>query len=211
MTRRWPVVGIVLAALWLFVRGVQLSVWNVIEELLIGLAVGVSLAYATRGLYTRSVSVRSGLVSLPAALVYVGFYLWELIKANLNVAYRVIAPSLPIHPDVIEIPLRVETDLAITTIANSITLTPGTLTMDYDPDRNALYVHAIASRDRESVVAPIRRWEDYALVIFDEELDPGSPVPDPERRVRAEAEVDADTDTDAGNEATGKEVSDAGR
>jgi len=90
----------------------------------------------------------------------------------------VLAPSMPIDPDVIEVPLRVESDLAVTTIANSITLTPGTLTMDYDPERNALYVHTLAGRDRDAVIEPIRRWEDYALVVFDERRSPGDPVPD---------------------------------
>lgn len=88
---------------------------------------------------------------------------------------------MPINPDVLEVPLRVETDLAITTIANSITLTPGTLTMDYDEERNALYVHAIDGRDRDSVVDPIRTWEDLALRMFDESRDPGDPVPDPDQ------------------------------
>jgi len=92
---------------------------------------------------------------------------------------------------VIEFPLRVETDLAITTIANSITLTPGTLTMDHDDDRNALYVHTIDGRDPEAVVAPIRQWEDYALVIFDERRSPGDPVPDPDRLARR---TDSDPD-----------------
>ena len=85
---------------------------------------------------------------------------------------------MPIEPAVIEIPLRVESDLAITTIANSITLTPGTLTMDYDETRNALNVHAIDGRDPAGVVEPIRAWEDYALSIFDEERSPADPAPE---------------------------------
>jgi multicomponent Na+:H+ antiporter subunit E len=82
-----------------------------------------------------------------------------------------------INPDVVVVPLRVQTDAAITTIANSITLTPGTLTMDYDDETNTLYVHGITGRNREAVLDPIRTWEDYALVIFDEEKKPGDPVP----------------------------------
>jgi multicomponent Na+:H+ antiporter subunit E len=182
--RQWPIAGAVLAVLWLFVRGVQANPWNVIEELVIGLGVGMPIAFATRNLYTEMVSVWGGFRSVPYAVVYVGFFLKELVTANVDVAYRVLAPSMPIHPDVIEVPLRVESDLAVTTIANSITLTPGTLTMDYDDDRNSLYVHAIGGKDDEAVVDPIRRWEDYALVIFDENLDPGDPVPDPDHRER---------------------------
>jgi multicomponent Na+:H+ antiporter subunit E len=76
------------------------------------------------------------------------------------------------------VPLRVQTDGAITTIANSITLTPGTITMDYDEETNALYVHSIDATDMDDIVDPIRTWEDYALVIFDEEGKPGDPVPE---------------------------------
>ncbi|MFB6074302.1 MAG: Na+/H+ antiporter subunit E [Haloarculaceae archaeon] len=175
--RRWPLVGLALALLWPFVRHVPADPWTVAGELLIGIAVGFPLAFAFRRFYTPTIDAGGVLRAVPWTVVYLGLFLWELVTANLDVAYRVLSPSLPIEPHVIEIPLRVETDLAVTTIANSITLTPGTLTMDYDEERNALYVHAIAGRDRDAVVGPIRRWEDYALRIFDEEPDPGDPVP----------------------------------
>jgi multicomponent Na+:H+ antiporter subunit E len=115
---------------------------------------------------------------VPAASKYLVLFLWELLTANVDVAYRVLAPSMPIDPDVVEVPLRVQTDSAVTTIANSITLTPGTLTMDYDEETNTLYVHAITGKDDYySVVDPIRAWENLALVVFDEELGPDDPVP----------------------------------
>jgi multicomponent Na+:H+ antiporter subunit E len=76
------------------------------------------------------------------------------------------------------VPLRVETDLGVTTIANSITLTPGTLTLDYDPERNALYVHVIDGGKIDGVVGPIRTWEDHALRVFDERASPDD-VADP--------------------------------
>ncbi len=187
MSRRWPVAGVVLALLWLFVRGIgrtgDLSLADagiaVVEEGVIGLGIGMVLAFYTRRLYAEEVGVTGALRALPYALVYVTLFLKELLTANVEVAYRVLAPSLPIDPDVYEVPLRVESDVAVTAIANSITLTPGTLTMDYDPDRNALYVHTLFGVDRASVVDPIRTWEDYALVIFDERRSPGDPVPIP--------------------------------
>jgi multicomponent Na+:H+ antiporter subunit E len=175
--RRWPAVGLGLAVLWLFVRGVELAADAVLGEFLIGLGIGMPVAYVFRRFYLPELDVGARLRGLPYAGVYLVAFLWELLTANLDVAYRVLAPSMPINPEVIEVPLRVESDLAVTTIANSITLTPGTLTMDYDGERNSLYVHAIDGRDPESVVDPIRTWEDYALAIFDEPLDPGDPVP----------------------------------
>jgi multicomponent Na+:H+ antiporter subunit E len=184
-TVRWALFGFAFAVLWLFVRGVELTRGGelvpglVVGEFLIGLVVGFPIAFLFRRFYSPNPVVLKTLRSLVAAVKYVTAFLWELVTANVDVAYRVLSPSMPIEPDVIEVPLRVETDVAITTIANSITLTPGTLTMDYDPDRNSLYVHGIAASDPEAIVEPIRVWEDYALVIFDERREPGSPVPDP--------------------------------
>jgi len=175
--RRWPAIGFGLAILWLFVRGVTLEPATVAGEFVIGLLVGVPLAFLTRRFYTDSYPAGQVIGATPYIVGYVTLFAWELLTANLDVARRVLSPSMPIDPTVVEIPLRVETDLAITTIANSITLTPGTLSMDYDDERNSLYVHALAASDRAAVVDPIRNWEDYALRIFDEERDPSSAVP----------------------------------
>ena len=173
----WPLVGVVLAVLWLFVNGVALEPMAMLGQFLIGLVLGLPVAYASRRFYWPDASPLRLLRSTPYMALYAAVFVKVLLLANLDVAYRVLAPSMPIEPAVIELPLRVKTDVAITTIANSITLTPGTLTMDYDANRNALLVHAIDGRDPDAVVRPIRQWEDYALAIFEEELKPGDPVP----------------------------------
>ncbi|MFC7227733.1 Na+/H+ antiporter subunit E [Salinirubellus salinus] len=197
MTRKWPLSGLALAVLWLFVRGVEAgptldaTLRNVAGEFLIGLVVGLAVAFAIRRYFADQLAVDQSIRVVPAALAYLVTFFWELLTANVDVAYRVLAPSLPIDPEVVAVPLRVESDVAITTIANSITLTPGTLTMDHDAETNTLYVHAISAKDRESVLAPIRRWEDYALVMF-EGRDPSLEVP---RRPGPETpEPDAATD-----------------
>ena len=174
MTRKWPVVGVGLAAIWLFVRGVSTS--DVVGEAVIGLGVGLTLAYGLRAFYTEQVTIRALLAALPYAVRYVAAFLRELVTANVEVAYRVLSPRLPIDPDVVAVPLRVESDAAVTTIANSITLTPGTLTMDHDATTNTLYVHALVG-DTRAVVEPIRTWEDYAIRIFDEDATPADPAP----------------------------------
>ncbi|WP_458185378.1 Na+/H+ antiporter subunit E [Haladaptatus sp. NG-WS-4] len=176
--RKWPAIGLVLAVLWLFVRGVELDPVAILGEFLIGLSFGLFIAFAFRRFYTPKTDVVRNLQAAPYALLYVVVFLKELLTANIDVAYRVLAPGMPIQPGVVVVPLRVQSDAAITTIANSITLTPGTLTMDYDEETNSLYVHSIDARDPESIVEPIRTWEDYALVIFDEEHKPGDPVPE---------------------------------
>lgn len=177
MVRRWPVAGVVLAVLWLLVRGVRLTPNRIAAEGLTGLAFGFALAFLLRRFFRPRMNLTGAIRSIPAVVAYLLLFVKEVITANVDVAYRVLAPSMPIKPDVIELPLRVETDLAVTTIANSITLTPGTLTMDHDEETNTLFIHTISGENRGAVVAPIRNWEDYALRIFDEEASPSDPVP----------------------------------
>nr|WP_244605258.1 Na+/H+ antiporter subunit E [Halorussus halobius] len=178
MIRRWPVIGVGFAALWVLVRGVDLAADAVLARFLTGLAVGLPVAFVFRRLYADEIDVRRFLRTLPYVGLYVLVFLREIVVANLDVAYRVLAPSSPIEPQVILVPLRVETELGVTTIANSITITPGTITLDHDPDQNALYVHVIDGRDPAAIVDPIRTWEDYALVFLDEKHAPGEPAPE---------------------------------
>ena len=76
-------------------------------------------------------------------LLYVPVFIWECLKANIDVAFRVIHPSRPIKPGIVKIKTALKSDIALTFLANSITLTPGTLTVDVDKERGFLYVHWI--------------------------------------------------------------------
>ena len=71
------------------------------------------------------------------------FFLWEVIRANLRVAYDVLSPRQRITPAILAVPLEAKTDAEIALLANLITLTPGTLSLDVSSDRKVLYVHAM--------------------------------------------------------------------
>ena len=176
--RTWPVVGVVFAVLWVFVRGLPLTPVSVVRGLLAGLLVGLPVAFVFRRLYSKQSDLGRTVRALPSAARYLGAFTRELLRANIDVAYRVLSPGMPIEPEVILVPLRVESDIAITVIANSITITPGTVTLDYDDETNALYVHGVDGRDPEAIAEPIRTWEDYALEGFDEAASPSDPPPD---------------------------------
>jgi len=177
---RWITGGVALAVVWLFVAETPGTLRSLAAGLVVGLALSLPVAYVFRALLPGTTDLRRVARATPAALTYIGIFVRELVTANVDVVKRVLAPSLPLDPGVVVVPLRVETDAAITTIANSITLTPGTLTMDYDPDANALHVHAVDVSDVGGIVEPIRRWERYAIVVFGEDADPDDPAPDAE-------------------------------
>ena len=79
---------------------------------------------------------------VPATVRYLPWLAWEVVKANLDVIRRVLDPRLPIDPQTLRLTASQTTDIGRVTYANSITLTPGTLTIDAIDDH--LTVHAIA-------------------------------------------------------------------
>ncbi|MEM5788760.1 MAG: Na+/H+ antiporter subunit E [Syntrophobacteraceae bacterium] len=74
---------------------------------------------------------------------FIMFFISELVKANLRVAHDVITARHHGRPGVVAIPLSVQSDAQITLLANLITLTPGTLSLDVSADRKFLFVHAM--------------------------------------------------------------------
>jgi len=77
-------------------------------------------------------------------MVYIIYFIWQCVKANFDVAYRVLHPALPIKPGIVRINLTLQGSLARTILANSITMTPGTIAVDIIND--TLYVHWIYVR-----------------------------------------------------------------
>jgi multicomponent Na+:H+ antiporter subunit E len=103
---------------------------------------------------------------------YVPMFLWEVLKANIDVAYRVIHPRLPINPGIVKVTTSLRSDIALTLLANSITLTPGTMSVDISEDRSSLYVHWIDVRtdDVEAATKAIaERFEKILHKIFNQE------------------------------------------
>lgn len=105
---------------------------------------------------------------------YVPVFAWELIKANFDVAYRVLHPGLPIRPGIVKMKTSLRSHTGLTFLANSITLTPGTLTVEVDEEEGVLYIHwiSIKGRDTETATRAIGgRFEPILMKIFEE----GSP------------------------------------
>jgi multicomponent Na+:H+ antiporter subunit E len=83
-------------------------------------------------------------------IVYLVTFIWACIKANFDVAYRVLHPAMPIRPGIVKFKTTLRSDFAKTLLANSITMTPGTITVDIIDD--VFYVHWIYIRSEDPAV-----------------------------------------------------------
>lgn len=100
---------------------------------------------------------RSGYFGRTVRVVrFVGFYLAELWRANMRVAYDVVTPAHHMRPGIVAVPLDARTDVEITLLANLLTMTPGTLSMDVSDDRRTLFVHGMFVDDPASFRAEVK-------------------------------------------------------
>jgi multicomponent Na+:H+ antiporter subunit E len=87
-------------------------------------------------------------------IIYLFIFIWECIKANIDVAYRVLHPAMPIRPGIVKVKTTLKSDMAKMLLANSITMTPGTISVDIIDDN--LYIHWIYIRSEDpEVYTPI--------------------------------------------------------
>lgn len=101
---------------------------------------------------------------VPHAIGFVFFFLYELVKANIQVAYDVITPTFYMTPGIVRVPLDAKTDFEITLLANLISLTPGTLSLDVSEDRKVLYVHSMYIEDKDKFIEGIKNGFERRLL-----------------------------------------------
>lgn len=101
--------------------------------------------------------------------VYGGYIAVEVVRGALRIGADVLTPGLSISPAIVALPLQCETDLEISTMASSITITPGTITVGIAPRTGdhppTLYVHALYGADRDEVLEGLRDMERRLLVM----------------------------------------------
>jgi multicomponent Na+:H+ antiporter subunit E len=101
------------------------------------------------------------------AFMFLLKFLWAVVQSNLDVAFRVLKPRLPINPGIVEVKTSLKSKLGRLFLANAITLTPGTITVDVDGD--AFFIHWIdvsAQDSEEATKKIVSSFEKYLEVIF---------------------------------------------
>ena len=164
---RAPTLIIWLTSLWVLLWA-DLTLGNVVGGLVVALVVvAVARPTGVTGLertYFRPVSV----------LIFVAHFLLQLVKSNLVVAWEIMTPGLTTNRAIIAFPMHTTSAGVVTLIANSVTLTPGTVTIDLADDtdaetgeqRRTLFVHVLHYNDVDSVRRDLLRLERRAIRAF---------------------------------------------
>ena len=129
------------------------GLWS-IEEILLGIILSLLTGFVSQNIFVkgnyRMANPKRWLLFI--AYLFGPFFI-GMAKANFDVAYRVITGK--INPGIVRISPNLKTDLGITMLANSITLTPGTLSVDIDEKTNDLYIHWINVREEALKKKPV--------------------------------------------------------
>jgi len=119
------------------------------ESLFIGILVGLFISLVTSDVFKNKPKAFSHLGRYLWFFYYIPVFVWECIKANVDGAYRVIHPDLPINPGIVKVKTTLKSDTALTFLANSLTLKPGTMTVDIDKENGFLYVHWVSVKSED--------------------------------------------------------------
>ncbi|SFB92386.1 multicomponent Na+:H+ antiporter subunit E [Parapedobacter composti] len=93
---------------------------------------------------------------VPKVIGFFLYFVYEMVKANIQVAYDVITPKYFMKPGIVKYPMNAKTDFEINMLSTVISLTPGTLIIDVSEDRKVLYIHVMYLRDKEQFIRQIK-------------------------------------------------------
>ncbi|MGK0673293.1 MAG: Na+/H+ antiporter subunit E [Halothiobacillaceae bacterium] len=153
-----PILSLALLLIWMLLNN-SLSAGH----LVLGSLLAVLIPQLTAPFWPEPVHIRH-----PAILLrFVGIVLWDILVANIIVARRILGPVDALQPGFMRIPLDVQSPLAISLLANTISLTPGTVSCDLSPDRRFLLVHALHVTNIEAEIRQIKtRYEQPLKEVF---------------------------------------------
>lgn len=152
---------VILFTLWVVIAGTDQ------DELIAGGIISLLISI----IFAKRLAVLGELRLTPRSLIriplYIVVFLIELVKSTLDVARRVISPSLPINPGIVKVKTKLKTKLGRIVLANSITLTPGTMTVETDGEYYYIHWIDIQADDIDAASAAIvHTFEKHLEVIF---------------------------------------------
>lgn len=154
-----PLLTPILALIWLLLNN-SFSPGHIV----LGLLLGWFIPWFTLRFWPERVRIRRPLTLLR----FIAVVLYDIVVANLTVARRILGRPDRLRPAFVSVPLELKTDLAISLLANTICLTPGTVSARLAPDRASLLVHGLHVPDADALVASIKqRYEAPLKEVFE--------------------------------------------
>lgn len=158
--KKYLLYGTALAVTWIFVTGSP-----TLPTFVQGLFFGIPVSFAFRRFYPGEMSLYR-LEKLPYLIEYLGIFVESLLIANIDVAQRLLRPSKTVNPEIIEYITDLEHPTAVAMLADSITLTPGTLVVDHIEEDNKLKVHCLNGSCTKETRKDIKDLENLLERIF---------------------------------------------
>jgi multicomponent K+:H+ antiporter subunit E len=154
-----PLLTLLILLVWMMLNGVS---WG---AAILGLTLGVAIPRLTSAYWPSRPLISSPLTIVTYALIV----LWDIVVANFQVAYLILfRRGDSLRSQFVTVPLDLRTPEAITALAGTITMTPGTVSADLSGDGRALLVHCLETDDPEATVATIKsRYETRLKRIFE--------------------------------------------
>jgi multicomponent Na+:H+ antiporter subunit E len=122
----------------------------------VNLLVGFAFGYVVLYLLQRVIGHSRYFARTVGLVRFIGFYILEVVRANLRVAFDVVTPTSYARPGIVAVPLEARSDVEITLLSNLITMTPGSLSVDVADDRSVIYVHVMFLEDPDEVRRQIK-------------------------------------------------------
>ena len=158
-----PLLTITLAILWLLLVN-QFA----IGHLVLGTLLGWMIPFATSRFWPERIRIRHPLTLLR----YLAVFIVDIVRGSFQVAYLILRGPASLRPAFVHVPLALKSDLAISLLANTISLTPGTVSALLSADKRTLIVHALDTCDADALVAEIKqRYEAPLKKIFEEGIE----------------------------------------
>ncbi len=113
---------------------------------------GFMIGFGILWIMSRTETDRRYFYKVPRIINFIFYFLYEMIKANIQVAYDVMTPKYFMRPGIVKYPLNAETEMEISLLSTMISLTPGTLILDISEDKKTMYIHVMYLQDPEKFV-----------------------------------------------------------
>lgn len=147
--------NLLLSFIWVALTGV-LSYSNFVFGFLIG--------FAILWLMNRTEEDQRYFTRVPKTVYLILYFVYEMLKANVQVAYDMITPNYFFKPGIVRYPLNAKTDLEINLLSTMVSLTPGTLILDISEDKKTLYIHVMYLKDKKAFIKQLKHGVERRLL-----------------------------------------------